>query len=99
MMALHRAPAAPAFRVIDGGSPAMRADEARIEVIAFFDEAAAAAERLHVILTGLALDYDDRIRPDLRFRQVLNLVGQVAARADAAKAEVLALTGPEPSAA
>lgn len=98
-MALPAEHLRPAFRVIDGGSPVMRADEARIEVIAHFDEVIAAADELHAHVTALALTYEDHARPtDLRWRLTLETIGRTGARAAAARDEYLSLTDPDAAA-
>lgn len=100
-MTLPAAPTLPpTLRVIDGGSPTMRRDEAKVEQIVGIDDAIAGAGIAYAIVLGLAVDHDDGSRPtDLRWRRALEAIGQIAERAGRARAEVLALGGPDGSAA
>lgn len=87
------------LRVVDGGSPQMRADEAHIERIAGLDEAVTGASRVYNLVEALALDYQDGTRPtDLRWARALNEIGRIGTRARAALVEIYALSGGEPAA-
>ena len=88
-MAIDRAPAAPFLRVIDGGSPQMRIEEAHVEAIAFTHEVEWAAAEIVNAVTGLPVPSMKAINEALR----------MAHRASAARAELLALTGPTGDAA
>jgi hypothetical protein len=83
-MALDRAPEYPALTLIDGRlSDTARKDEARIEAIAFLDEAEASALLIIDALVGLPV-------PSLF---AVNEAGKIAHRAALARAEILALGG------
>jgi hypothetical protein len=82
-MTLPAAPLLPHLTVIDGGSPGMRRDEARIEAIAFLDEAEASALLIIDAIVGLPV-------PSLF---AVNEAGKIAHRAALARAEILALGG------
>ncbi len=75
----------PFLTVIEGGTATWRADEARVEVLAFFDEVKTAASDI------VGLEASARV-PSLR---IMNIAGRMGHRAMAAKAEYLTLTGPE----
>jgi hypothetical protein len=82
----------PQLDVIEGGRD-WRADEARVEVLAAFDEQIEDAERLHSMVASLAHDYQDGTRPtDLRWHRAIEFAGRIGARATAARAEYLSLT-------
>ena len=88
-MAIERHDLPPfGLTVIDGGRD-WRADEAHIETIAFLDECEAAAVAIVDAIAGLPVPS----------AYAINEAGRLAHRARLAKAEILGLIGPEPTAA
>ena len=90
-MAVHALPPLPVLSVIEGGrKPDRRSalEEAHIEAIAFCDEVEWAALEIVNAVTGLPVPSMKAINEALR----------MAHRAHAAKAELLALRGPEDAA-
>lgn len=85
-MALSAAPL-PHLRVIDGGSPLMRIEEAHIEAIAF----------THEVEAGVALIVDQIAGLPTPSLAAIDAAYRLAHRARLARAELLALT-PEPAA-
>jgi hypothetical protein len=68
--------------VIEGGRLSWRQEEARAELLAFFDEVARDAEAIQTVEAQGQM-------PSLR---VIHLAGRIGSRASAAKAEYLELT-------
>lgn len=77
----------PRLRVIDGGSPVMRIEEAHVEAVAFCDEVVSGAARIVDALFGLPVPSALAINEAMR----------LAYRAERAKAELVAL-GPKDAA-
>lgn len=77
----------PRLRVIDGGSPSMRIEEAHVEAVAFCDEVVSGAARIVDALFGLPVPSALAINEAMR----------LAYRAERAKAELVAL-GPKDAA-
>lgn len=75
----------PGLRVIDGGSPAMRSDENRIELLTFFLEVEEAARVITNAVTGLLVPS----------ALAINEANRMGYRARAAREEYLSLTGPK----
>lgn len=73
----------PRLRVIDGGSPAMRREEAHIELLTLFAEVEAAARVIVNAVTGLPV-------PSM---VAVNEAHRMAHRAQKARDEYLSLTG------
>lgn len=76
-----------ALRVIDGG---WRKDEARIEALAFMDEAANDAERIYALLHELEAAHG----PDPKFGQGQFCAMRLMRRATVARMEMAVLEGP-----